>query len=117
MSNKRFSYETVGYGVFTLLGEKYRVGRIEIYDSKNKSGFPIEEGTYWFPHSVAHKFEEFIESLETDLPVYIRLGSPDDCDTECAKALGITREQMRDSTFIKKWYENKPITPSDEEQT
>jgi len=35
----RFSYHTVGYGVFSLLGERYRMGRIEIFDSKSDSGY------------------------------------------------------------------------------
>ena len=29
----RFHYSTVGYGVFSLMGEKYRMGRIEIFDA------------------------------------------------------------------------------------
>ena len=30
----RFSYSTVGYGIFSLMGEKYRMGRIEIFEVK-----------------------------------------------------------------------------------
>ena len=31
----RYYYSTVGYGVFSLLGERYRMGRIEIFDKQN----------------------------------------------------------------------------------
>ena len=33
----RYSYSTVGYGVFSLLGEFYRMGRVEIFDIKLKT--------------------------------------------------------------------------------
>jgi len=42
----RFSYSTVGYGVFSLMGEKYRMGRIEIFDSEDESGYAVNEGIY-----------------------------------------------------------------------
>ena len=30
----RYYYSTVGYGVYSLLGERYRMGRVEIFDRK-----------------------------------------------------------------------------------
>ena len=40
----RFYYSTVGYGVFSLMGEKYRMGRVEIFDSQDESGYDVDEG-------------------------------------------------------------------------
>ena len=39
----RFYYSTVGYGVFSLLGERYRMGRIEIFD-KDGNNFEFSFG-------------------------------------------------------------------------
>lgn len=104
----RFSYSTVGYGVFSLLGEKYRMGRIEIFDSEDESGYAVSEGIYTMPHVAANQFEDFIESLETDLPINIEIGSHKWCETECAKSLGFENvEEMRDPEKIKAFQRKK----------
>ena len=82
---RRFSYSTVGYGVFSLLGERYRMGRIEVFDQENESGYQVHEGFYCMPFEAAKKFEDFIESLKTDLPIHFDIGSVEWCDRECAK--------------------------------
>ncbi len=93
----RFSYHTVGYGVFSLFGEKYRMGRIEIFDNQSGSGYQIDEGSYSIPHAAARQFEDFIESIETDLPIHIEIGNHEWCTEECAKSLGFTdSDQMRE---------------------
>lgn len=98
---KRFYYSTVGYGVMTLLGEKYRMGRIEIFDREDESGYQVSEGIYTMPHEAAAKFEDFIESLQTDLPINIEIGSHGWCEEECAKALGFEKpEDLRDKEKV-----------------
>ena len=104
----RFHYSTVGYGVFSLLGEKYRMGRIEIFDSQDESGYAVSEGIYTMPFVAANQFEDFIESLETDLPINIEIGSHHWCETECAKSLGFeTVEEMRDPEIIRAFQRKK----------
>lgn len=104
----RFSYSTVGYGVFSLLGEKYRMGRIEIFDEENDSGYAVSEGIYTMPFVAANQFEDFIESLETDLPINIEIGSHQWCEKECAKSLGFeTVEEMRDPENVKAYRRKK----------
>lgn len=104
----RFYYSTVGYGVFSLLGEKYRMGRIEIFDKENDSGYAVDEGIYTMPHIAANQFEDFIESLETDLPINIEIGSHKWCENECAKALGFeSADQMRDPEQVKAYNRKK----------
>ena len=103
-----FSYSTVGYGVFSLFGEKYRMGRVEIFDSKDDSGYAIAEGSYSMPHIAANQFEDFIESLETDLPIHISIGNHKWCESECAKSLGFENaEEMRDPEKIKEFQRKK----------
>jgi len=105
---KRYYYSTVGYGVFSLLGERYRMGRIEIFDREEDSGYQISEGIYCMPFEVAAKFEDFIESLETDLPIYIDIGSHEWCEEECAKDLGFEKaEDLRDKEKIEEYYKSK----------
>ena len=104
----RFHYSTVGYGVFSLMGEKYRMGRIEIFDSQDESGYAVSEGIYTMPFVAANQFEDFIESLETDLPINIEIGSHQWCETECAKSLGFeTSEEMRDPDNVKAYQKKK----------
>jgi len=49
----RYYYSTVGYGIFSLFGEKYRMGRIEIFDKENESGYQVDEGIYTMPFEAA----------------------------------------------------------------
>ena len=98
----RFSYSTVGYGVFSLFGKKYRMGRIEVFDRENESGYAVHEGIYTMPHVAGSQFEDFMDSLETDLPIHIEIGNHNWCADECAKALGFNDEdEMRDPDNIK----------------
>ena len=104
----RFHYSTVGYGVFSLFGEKYRMGRIEIFDSQDQSGYAVDEGTYTMPFIAANQFEDFMDSLETDLPIHIQIGSHAWCENECAKSLGFeTPDEMRDPEKIKAFQKKK----------
>ena len=104
----RFSYSTVGYGVFSLFGEKYRMGRVEIFDSEDDSGYAVSEGSYSMPFIAANQFEDFIESLETDLPIDISIGSHAWCELECAKSLGFASvEEMRDPENVKAYQRKK----------
>ena len=103
----RFTYHTVGYGVFSLLGERYRMGRIEIFDNQDESGYATAEGDYCMPFEAAAKFEEFIESLTTDLPIQIDIGSVAWCNRECAIDLGIDPELMHDKETKKAFYREK----------
>jgi hypothetical protein len=101
---RRFSYSTVGYGICSLLGEKYRMGRIEVFDKESGSTYQIHEGTYCLPHQTASSFEDFINSLHTDLPVYIALGSRQWCKEECAKALGLNSvDDLNNAATIEKF--------------
>ena len=104
----RYHYSTVGYGVFSLFGEKYRMGRIEIFDSQNESGYAVDEGIYTMPFIAANQFEDFMDSLETDLPIHIEIGSHKWCENECAKSLGLENsEEMRDPEKIKEFQKKK----------
>lgn len=98
----RFSYSTVGYGVFSLFGEKYRMGRIEVHDKESESGYAVHEGIYTMPHIAGSQFEDFMDSLETDLPIHIEIGDHKWCANECAKSLGFeNEEEMRDPDNVK----------------
>ena len=84
------------------------MGRIEIFDSQDESGYAVSEGIYTMPFVAANQFEDFIESLETDLPINIEIGSHQWCETECAKSLGFeTVEEMRDPEIIRAFQRKK----------
>lgn len=104
---KRFQYGTVGYGVFSILGDFYRMGRVEIYDRDSESPYSSGEGTYCMPFEQAESFEDFISSLESDLPIQFDLGSVDECRDEVIKELGITKEQFKDKEFTQQYWKDK----------
>lgn len=107
----RYSYSTVGYGVMTLLGEKYRMGRIEIFDREDESGYQVDEGDYCMPFIAANQFEDWIEALETDLPIQISIGNIDWCQQECAKALGFeNKDEMNDKEKVAEYRRKKNDT-------
>jgi hypothetical protein len=104
----RFSYHTVGYGVMSLFGERYQMGRIEVFDRQDESGYQVHEGSYSLPFEVGKQFEDFIESIETDLPIEISIGSHKWCEEECAKSLGFKdAEEMRDPEKVKAYRKKK----------
>lgn len=103
----RYSYSTVGYGVFSLLGERYRMGRIEIFDDQDESGFAISEGSYCMPFVAANQFEDFIESLETDLPINIEIGTHAWCQEAVSEELGIPVDKLNDPDTKKAFYRKK----------
>lgn len=104
----RYSYSTVGYGVMSLLGEKYRMGRIEVFDREDESGYQVHEGMYTMPFESANQFEDFIESIETDLPINIEIGSHKWCEEECAKSLGFEdAEEMNNPIKVDQYRKKK----------
>ena len=103
----RYYYSTVGYGVFSLLGERYRMGRIEIFDKESDSGYQVDEGIYCMPFVAANQFEDFIQSLQTDLPIHIEIGTHQQCDQAVADELGIPVDKLNDQDTKKEYYRKK----------
>jgi hypothetical protein len=103
----RYYYSTVGYGVFSLLGERYRMGRIEIFDKQNDSGYQVDEGTFCMPFESANQFECFMRTLETDLPINIEIGNHKWCQEAVAEELGIPVDKLNDIETKKEYYRKK----------
>jgi hypothetical protein len=103
----RYYYSTVGYGVFSLLGERYRMGRVEIFDRQNDSGYQVDEGAYCMPFEAANQFEQFIENIETDLPINIEIGTMAQCRAAVAEELGIPEDKLNDNETKREFYKKK----------
>jgi len=103
----RYYYSTVGYGVYSLLGERYRMGRVEIFDRQNDSGYQVDEGVYCMPFEAANQFEQFIENIETDLPINIEMGTMGQCRAAVAEELGIPEDKLNDAETQKAFYRKK----------
>ena len=100
----RYYYSTVGYGVFSLLGERYRMGRVEIFDKENDSGYQVDEGSFCMPFVAANQFEDFMNTLQTDLPINIEIGSHNWCQEAVSEELGIPVDKLNDSDTKKAYY-------------
>lgn len=103
----RYSYSCVGYGVFSLMGERYRMGRVEIFDQKDDSGYAIDEGSYCMPFESANQFENFIENIQTDLPINIEMGKFELCRKAAAEDLGIDVDKLNDAETKRAFYKKK----------
>ena len=103
----RYYYSTVGYGVFSLLGERYRMGRVEIFDKQNDSGYQVDEGVYCMPFEAANQFEQFIKNIQTDLPINIEMGTMGQCRAAVAEELGIPEDKLNDTETKKEFYKKK----------
>lgn len=103
----RYYYSCVGYGIFSLLGERYRMGRVEIFDKQNDSGYQVDEGVYCMPFEAANQFEQFIENIETDLPINIEMGTMGQCRAAVAEELGIPEDKLNDAETLKAFYRKK----------
>ena len=103
----RYSYSTTGYGVFSLMGEVYATGRIEVYDEKEWSGYAISEGNYWVPLNVEDTVRKFFRNLKTDEPILIEIGNFYDCERASAEKLDCEVEDLNDFDFVKKYHQKK----------
>lgn len=105
----RYSYSCVGYGVFSLLGEIYRMGRIEMFDNQEESGYAVHEGFFCLPFEASAKFENLIDSLQTDFPMHFELGSMKWCSRAVSEHLGIPVDKLNDMDTKKAFYREKYI--------
>ena len=94
-------------GVYSLLGERYRMGRIEIFDKQNDTGYQIGEGVYCMPFEAANQFEQFIKNIETDLPINIEMGTMAQCRAAVAEELGIPEDKLNDAETRRDYYKKK----------
>jgi len=99
----RYSYSTVGYGIFSLMGYFYASGRIEIYDDEDESEYAIDEGSYWVPLKDEWKVRDFFDDLETTDPLYIRVGSFEDCQKAVSDKVGVEVDKLNDKEEVKKF--------------
>ena len=103
----RYSYSTTGYGVFSLMGEVYATGRIEVYDERETSGYAISEGNYWVPLNVEDTVRKFFRNLKTDEPILIEIWNFYDCERASAEKLDCEVEDLNDFDFVKKYHQKK----------
>lgn len=106
----RYSYHTVGYGVFSLLGEFYRMGRIEVFDKEEDTGYASSEGIYCMPFIAANQFEGFINTLRTDFPIQIEIGSVKECQHAVSEELSIPADKLNDKETKQAFYASR-ISP------
>jgi len=83
--NGFFTYQLEPAPPHDQLDQVYQSGRILVYNSESVEDEPVSFGFYRVPFEVAAHFEAFIESLETDYPIMLSVGS----DTQCVKAATI----------------------------
>ena len=83
------------------------MGRVEIFDKENDTGYAINEGTYCMPHIAASQFEDFIEAIETEFPICIEIGSVKECSQAVSEKLEIPVDKLNDMETKKEFYKNK----------
>ena len=69
---KRFFYSVVEELSFNRDYDAFRMGRVEIHDSHEKSGYPIDEARFIIPNELFPAFRKWIDFKESDNPIMIR---------------------------------------------
>ena len=105
--SKRYSYSIVGMGIFSLLGELYEGGRVEIYDRESKLPYSDSEGSYFMPKSSMNDFYKFFDDLETDFPIKLDFGSMEMLKQAVSDELGIPADKLNDKETMKEYREKK----------
>ncbi len=75
---KRYFFSVVEEMIMNENAEKFRGGRIEVYDNKSKNGYAVYEGRWWLPIQIAQQFYDLFDGLETDDLPYLRFDMRDD---------------------------------------
>lgn len=92
--NRFFYYEVNPQHSDTLFDQLYQTGTILTYDSESEQEKPISIGRYNVPIEVASQFQDFVESLETEFPLFIILGTEQLCKQEAARDLMVPVAQL-----------------------
>ena len=88
--SKRFFYSVVEEFSFNKDYNNFRMGRIEIYDSHDKSGYASDEVRFIIPAELFSAFREWIDFKESDYPIMIKF----DMDvTKFVKEMSIKNKQ------------------------
>lgn len=82
-----FYYYAVANEATTIMDRLYQVGTIQAFDSDSEQDTPVKAGSYCVPVEVAGAFQDFIESLETSLPIFMSFGSEQQCKKHAAQQL------------------------------
>ena len=70
---KRYTYGITEEMIQAPDFEGYAGGRIEVFDSEDKKGWPIYEGRFLIPLEIFSEFRDMVEEWETDRPIYLRM--------------------------------------------
>jgi len=70
--SKRFFYSVVEEFSYNEDYNAFCMGRVEIFDSHNKSGYAIGEARFIIPAELFPKFREWIDFKESDYPIMIK---------------------------------------------
>ncbi len=72
MKKKRYFLSVIEEGIQNPKYQMFRGGRIEVYDSKSKSGYAVYEARWLVPLEVADAFRALWDFKEFDYLPYIR---------------------------------------------
>lgn len=89
-----FYYEVNPQRSSTLFDQLYQTGTIDTYNSESEDDAPISSGKYCIPFEVACEFQDFIESLETEFPLFVSMGTEQLCKNEAAKKFMVPVAQL-----------------------
>lgn len=89
-----FYYEVKPQHSNTLFDQIYQTGTILTYDSESETEKPVLIGRYNIPIEAAIQFQDFIESLETEFPLFVSFGTEQLCKQEAARELMVPVAQL-----------------------
>lgn len=74
----RYTFEVTEGIILSSRYKGFRGGRIEVYDRRRKDDYAVYEASFLLPEELFEDFRKTFDGKESDLPVFIRWGSPED---------------------------------------
>lgn len=84
------------------LDQVYQSGKIFVYCSDSQEGKPIATGKYCIPLNSVVQFEEFIDSLLTEVPMFVSFGDMQTCGDAAADLIRLEQlsDQLLDAEYV-----------------
>lgn len=76
MHKKRYVYSIIEQAILNSRYHGYRGGRVEIFDRRDRSGYPVMEANFLIPEEFMDGFINLFDEKSSNVPVIIDWHAP-----------------------------------------
>lgn len=88
------------------LDQVYQSGKVLVYYSESAEKVPVATGKYCIPQDSVVHFEDFIDNLFTEVPLFVSFGDLQTCNDAAANLIRL--EQLSDQLLDDEYMEHNP---------